>query len=100
MEYNLENYKAHIAEIEKEMQAKKDKLIREYASANNPYKIGDIITDSIGSLIIEKINFVRPSYNTLPSCVYYGTELKKDGTPMKRQSKRPIYQNYIIKDGK
>ncbi len=96
MEYTIENYKKGIAEIEKEMEARKNKLTREYALALNPYKIGDIISDHTITLQIEKIEVYKTWGHEIPSCVYYGIELKKDSTPMKRQSNERIWQGNII----
>jgi hypothetical protein len=65
-----------------------------YCKANNPYKIGDIFTDHIGSIKIEKIIFDLSS-NEL-CCVYFGVELKKDLTPRKDNSKRNAWQSNDI----
>jgi len=45
-----------------------------YCNSNNPYKVGYIFTDHIGSIIIENI---KPYFVDEPCCVYYGVELKK-----------------------
>lgn len=77
---------------------KKD-LYRKFATANNTYKVGDIVTDHIGSIIIEKIEFLAPStfFNRdYPECSYLGIELTKKGEPKKNGSKRYVYQ-YNIK---
>ena len=95
MEYNLENYKKAIAEVEKEKDIKINNLVRIYAQENNTIKIGDIVKDHMESIIVEKINFVRPYYNELPHCVYYGTRLKKDGTPRKDMTKTSVHQSNL-----
>ena len=61
-----------------------------YCNYNNPYKVGDVFTDHIGSIIIESIS---DHFTGNPCCVYYGVELKKDGTPRKDGSKRHAYQS-------
>jgi len=61
-----------------------------YCNSNNPYKVGDIFTDHIGSIIIENI---KSYFSDNPCCVYYGVELKKDGTPRKDGSKRQAWQS-------
>lgn len=91
-----EEYKERIISIERECTIKKNKLKRECALSNNPYKVGDVVEDHIGKLRIERIGVYTNPWN-LPSCVYYGIELKKDGTPCKRQTNRPVYQLYIIR---
>lgn len=65
-------------------------LARTYALANNPYKIGDVFEDHIGKVLIESIGV---TVYTIPSCTYYGLELKKDGTPRKDGNMRLAYQN-------
>jgi hypothetical protein len=73
---------------------KKD-IIRTYLNSINPYKVGDIISDHIGKLQIEEWK-----YRTLesePDLVYYGTELKKDGSPMKKQTQRAVYLSNVLK---
>ncbi len=96
MEYNLENYQKALNEIDKEMEERRRKLSILFAKENNPYKEGDIVTDNIGSLEIKSIKYFNNGWNALPCCVYYGSELKKDGSPKLRQEKRGVYQTNII----
>jgi len=63
---------------------------RQYCDRNNNYEIGDIFTDHMGSVLIENIGY---HYREIPCCVYYGVELKKDGTPRKDGSKRQARQS-------
>lgn len=99
MEYTAENFVKSLKELEEKYRKEQQHINRIFALNNNPYKIGDIITDHSGTLLIEEIKF-KPSYNTeLPECVFLGTELKKDGTPKLRQDKdRRVYQSNIIKE--
>lgn len=92
-----EKYLETIAAIDAEYEQKKKKVAEEYAFANNPYKIGDVISDHIGTIIIEKIRFSFPFGSKYPCCVYVGTQLKKDGTPHKRQEHTNIFQTNIVK---
>jgi hypothetical protein len=80
-----------LKEIETKADLEKLELIKKFCLLNNPYKIGDKITDLSGSIIIEKIKFSR--YDMC--CVYFGSSLKKDGTPRKDGEKRNIIQNQI-----
>jgi len=82
-------------EIKISFDAAKNGLYREFAYANNPYKHGDIVTDHIGSIKIEKIQ-IYLGLNPYPQCVYIGVELTKKGEPNKRGNKRNIYQSNII----
>ena len=97
MEYTLENYKKGLAEIENEATVRKNKLAREFAEANNPFKEGDIITDGVDTLEIKSFKVSLGWGNTLPEIVCYGVELKKDGTPKIRQSRICIYQSSATK---
>lgn len=85
----LEN---RLKELDVEHKAKRNKVIVQYCNANNPYKVGDKFTDHSGSIIIESIRYAFSSNNN-PCCVYFGTELKKDGTPKKNKSKRSAWQS-------
>ena len=71
-------------------------LAKKYIDSNNPYKIGDIVTDHIGSIIVEHINYRMTDYDN-PYAVYYGIELRKDLQPKKNGSKRNSFQMNLIK---
>ena len=57
MEYNKENYEKELKALEQEFELRKRNLIKLYAQKNSPYKVGDIVKDHIGSIIIEKIKY-------------------------------------------
>ena len=92
---NQEEYKKRLLEIESERNQKINSLKKEYAMLNNPYKIGDVITDHMGSIKIESVHLSQSS-SILPCCSYFGLELKKDGTPKKNNSKRRVWQENLI----
>ena len=90
---NKQELERKLKELQQECELKQKEVMKQFCDANNPYKVGDKFTDHIGSIIIEKISY---SYTTIigtPSCVYYGTELKKDGTPKKNNNKRIAWQS-------
>ena len=89
MEYN--EYEDKLRLLKKEHEEKRMQLIKEYVDSNNPYKIGDVVTDHVCSIIIEKIKY-HISLSGFPCAVYYGPELKKDGTPKKNGNKTYVYQ--------
>lgn len=91
-----EEYKNKIKEIEAEANHRKKLLMKVYCDANNPYKVGDIVKDHIGSIQIESIAYDYGSSYSAPCCVYKGPVLKKDLTPVKRGEKRSCYQSNII----
>jgi hypothetical protein len=72
----------------------KKQLIKRYCIANNSYKVGDVFTDFMGSIKIEKITYSSHSR----CCVYFGPELKKDGTPKKDGTVRVTYQSNEVKN--
>lgn len=87
-----------LRKIEEDAVILKNKAIRDYCDSNNPYKRGDVFEDHIGKIIVDKIEYHKAYSNYF--CVYYGTELKKDGTPRAKNSKRWAYQNNDIKQNK
>lgn len=92
----LGEYFKSMANLEDEYKKSKAKLSREFALSNNPYKIGDMFTDHIGSIKIERIEIYFDSIS-IPECVYYGVESTKQGVPFKRQTNRGGYQSNDIK---
>jgi hypothetical protein len=90
-----EEYKSKFDEINNDCQLKLKSLAKECALTNNPYKIGDIIADHIGSIKIEQIQFTLGGGKYIPECAYTGIELTKKGEPNKRGTKRRIYQSSI-----
>lgn len=72
-------------------------LAREYASAHNSIQKGDIITDHIGSIRVENISVEYSALDIayVPKCIYEGLEVKKDGTPFKKGTKRTVWQSNL-----
>ena len=92
---NHEVYLQKVKELEKEFKNKKVTLTKEFITSNNPYKIGDKVTDRIGSIIIEKIGYSW-GYDNKPCAIYSGLELRKDGIPTKRGLRRTVWQSNIV----
>lgn len=61
------------------------------ANENNDVKVGDSFTDQSGTILVERIS-VYITYGGMPTCLYYGLELKKDGTPTKKGTRRDAFQ--------
>lgn len=93
----LKEYKQKLSDLTSQYEQDKTLLAKAYAFSNNELKVGDTVTDNVGTITIEKIQFTTGSIwnSTFPECVYYGAELKKDLTPRKDGSKRKIYQSNI-----
>jgi len=92
-------YKVNLASIEAKFEIEKKTLAKEFAFANNPYKVGDIITDHNVTIKIDTIKWYMGRHwdNELPYCIYQGVALKKNGTPNKKGTIDNIYQNNIVK---
>lgn len=91
----LEEMKEKINIINKESIEKIKKIQRDYAISNNPYNIGDIIEDHNCKIKIENIKY--SVFWDVPSCVYYGTLIQKNGKPFKNNKQGTIYQTNIKK---
>jgi hypothetical protein len=90
-----EEYKSKLNDINKDYELKLKSLDKDYAFSNNPFKIGDIVTDHIGSIKIEEIKAYLSRF-PYPCCVYFGIEYTKKGKPNKRGNRRSIYQSNIL----
>lgn len=88
-----EELKDRLKRAENDYERAKIVIYKDYAYANNPYKIGDIVTDHVGSLEIMAIK-VSISFGE-SECIYEGVNLKKDGKPEKKQG-RPVHQSNVI----
>ena len=92
----LIDFQKRIAKLESKLVQDKNQLLREFININNPYKIGDTITDHIGSIKFEKIRYSWGGSFFKPTAVYYGVELKKDGASKKNGNKRAVYGSNIL----
>lgn len=88
-------YKIRLDNLEQEFEKQKINLAKVYAHSHRLFQEGDTISDTVGSIIIDAVKFTRGSFNSLPECVYYGLELKKDGKLRKDGGRRSIYQSHI-----
>lgn len=72
-------------------------LAKKYALANSKYEIGDVISDGVSIIRIERIQISCTSImDFLPCCVYFGPLLKKkDHTPYVNGTYSSIYQHNI-----
>lgn len=89
-----EELKEKFRDAEIDYDRAKKAIYIEYAKSNNPYKPGDIITDHVWSLKIEKITISIGWGES--QCVYHGVNLKANGQPAKKQG-RVVHQNNILK---
>lgn len=80
--------------LKTEFDQKVRNLAIEYVKSNSPYNPGDIITDQIGSIRVEKLQTAY-DYTGFPEAVYTGLVLKKDLTPTKKMEKRQVWESNI-----
>lgn len=89
------NRKKNAIEIKRDVEMKA--LIKEFATQNNPIKVGDIVTDHYQTIKVESIGIHSYKYGAnYPECVYKGILVKKDGTPMKRTKYSNAYQSNVL----
>lgn len=94
-----EEYITQRNELLKKHESELKVIAKEFAFSNNPYKIGDIITDHVKSIKIQQIqwSFVSFSSDKLSECVYKGIQLLKNGKPSVKKTGTYIYQSNIVK---
>lgn len=84
-------YKEQLNALEADYEKKKRELDLAFAKRNNPVRIGDKVRSYNRYILVEKMTLFRPlGYN--PCIKYFGTELKKDGTPKKSGMKDSVFQ--------
>ena len=88
-------YKEQLCAIEADYEEKKRELELTFAKRNNLVRIGDKVRSNYNYILVEKMLLFSP-LGCLPSLNYFGTELKKDGTPKKRGTKSSITQTNVI----
>jgi len=92
---NPAEYEVQIIQLRRKHQAELIDLMKQFVDDNNPYKAGDTVTDHVGSLYIKRTGY-HMTHNGTPCATYTGVELKKDGTPSKKQTGRTVFQCNII----
>ena len=83
---------ARIAEIEQEAKDKKSIAYRRYVLENAKYKVGDIITDGVRTIRIEKV--IYSVYYDI-EIIYWGATLTKKGEPRKDGEHDVIHEERI-----
>lgn len=91
---NRQEFDNKIAELKEQYKKEEFKIVKEYCDSNNPFKIGDTISDlNRGiNIIIEKIGYYKGLSDEFV-CRYYGVELLKSGKPNAKGNKSWIYQS-------
>lgn len=86
-----------LKDLEVEYEKQKKAIIVGYCMDNNTVKVGDVFTDHIGSILVDKIQ-ASFGYGE-PCCVYHGVELTKKLEPNKRGKRRSAYQSNAVFTG-
>ena len=89
-----DEYLLEVKAIEQEKYEALQDLMKRFTIANNPHKKGDIVSDGTDTIVIESITYY---VGNKPCAVYFGTCLKKDGTPRKDGKKAKVYQSKLVK---
>ena len=92
----LEDYKEKLRKLHTQLRLDQNALIKKFVDENNPYKIGDKVTDHIGSVRFDKLQYTVTGSGNIPTPIYIGIELKKDGTPKKRVVVRNVYGSNVL----
>ena len=91
-----DEYSKKKTEIEKENRKKLLVLDREYAFANSPVSIGNVIEDHSCKIKVDEIKFSSGGImRRLPECVYSGPRLKKNNKPFMSGERDTIYQSNL-----
>lgn len=89
-----EEYDLKIKAIQDKADEDKKRLAKDYALSLATVKVGEVATDHIGSVRVEKILF-SSGFLKNPEPVYRGFVLKKDGTPTKKHETRDVYHSNL-----
>lgn len=94
----LEKLNKELEILDEACRKEKERLIHKYAMDNNPYVIGEVVTDHIGTICIEHIQGTS-SFPSGYECRYHGPELTKKGVPKKNGERRFVFQSNIVRKG-
>ena len=95
---DIEDYKNKKSVIEHDYNKRLKALAMDFAFSNSSVIAGDIVTDHIGSVLVDHIKFSMSSSSGGPTCVYYGVELTKKMQPKKSGRIRGVWQTNLLKD--
>jgi hypothetical protein len=87
-----EDFKTRLADINAKYEQEKKYLYSQYAHENNTVNVDDIVEDHIGCGRVLKMKTTFATFDKYPSLVYECIEVKKDGTPKKKNIFRQVYQ--------
>lgn len=96
-----EEYKEKTEQLYKEYKSNQRELDVEFALSNNEVKIGDVVSDSLSTIIVEDIRVDSAWSGHLPMVYFYGTRITKKFVPFKSGEKATVYnvKNHIKSEG-
>ena len=89
----LLEYTARRLEIQEKHKAELNALAVEFAKANNPVKVGDVLTDHFERIVVDDIVIFMSRTN--PECIYHGYVLTKKGVLRVDMKRATIYQSNL-----
>ena len=92
-----EEFKNKMNEINAAYEMEKRKLYSEFAHSNSTIMVDDIVEDHIGCGRVLKMKTTFAAFDKYPSLIYVCLEVKKDGTPKKKETYREVYQVNVKK---
>lgn len=92
-----EDFKTRMAEINAKYEQEKRYLYSQYAHENSTVEVDDIVEDHIGCGRVLKMKTTFAAFDKYPSLIYVCLEVKKDGTPKKKETYREVYQANVKK---
>ena len=87
-----EQYIENVSELNRKHSFALNQLRTEFAFSNAKYKIGDIIDDYQGRILVDKITLAPVIYGSeFPGVCYQGYALKKNNTIKKNKQRESIF---------
>lgn len=93
MDYEI--YRQRLEVLKQEYKYQKRKLAKDYATKHNTVKLGDVVTDNLGSVKVDKIEYTTRDE---PECYYWGVILTEFGKDTEHVKRRWIAQHNILKN--
>jgi len=88
------DYKSRLQELVNQYWASKKDLAEEYALSRSNVKIGDIVRNCNGRIMVEKITVLISL--GVPICKYFGTRYTGKNKPYKNGDTGTVYQSNLI----
>tara|TARA_R110000868_G_C10865457_1_gene761840 strand:- start:238 stop:519 length:282 start_codon:yes stop_codon:yes gene_type:complete len=88
-------YKRRLSDIESKAISARSNLAAEYAKSNRRFQAGNIVTDHIGSIIVDKVMFSM-GCSSMPDTIYCGVVLTKGMQKRKDGKIRRVSQSNLI----